>query len=78
MLFYLRRFPGTMEDYESVLLVKNEVFIYKIPPLTTNKGYKVTETFDGIFPCRAECDRERVQPWSAKYTLSFKKEPKHS
>ncbi|OQR77638.1 NECAP-like protein [Tropilaelaps mercedesae] len=32
-----------MEDYESVLLVKNEVFIYKIPPLTTNKGYKASD-----------------------------------
>lgn len=38
-------FDFRMEDYESVLLVKNEVFIYKIPPLTTNKGYKVRPCF---------------------------------
>ena len=29
-----------MEAYESVLLVKNEVFVFKIPPKTTNRGYR--------------------------------------
>ncbi|KAL3103755.1 hypothetical protein niasHS_001357 [Heterodera schachtii] len=29
--------------YELVLLVKPEVFIYKIPPLTGNKGYKAAD-----------------------------------
>ncbi|XP_050022836.1 NECAP-like protein CG9132 isoform X1 [Dermacentor andersoni] len=32
-----------MEDYESVLLVKNEVFVYKIPPRTTNRGYRAAD-----------------------------------
>lgn len=27
-------------EYESVLLVKAEVFVYKIPPRTTNRGYR--------------------------------------
>eukprot|EP01137_Pigoraptor_chileana_P031000 Opistho-2@18213 len=29
-----------MSDYESIQLVKNEVFVYKIPPRTTNKGHR--------------------------------------
>lgn len=29
-----------MEDYESVLLVKPEVFVYRIAPRTTSRGYR--------------------------------------
>eukprot|EP01136_Pigoraptor_vietnamica_P030627 Opistho-1_new@90131 len=29
-----------MSDYESVQLVKNEVFVYKIPPRTANRGHR--------------------------------------
>jgi len=32
-----------MDAYESVLLVKNEVFVFKIPPLTTNRGHKAAD-----------------------------------
>lgn len=32
-----------MEAYESVLLVKNEVFVFKIPPKTTNRGYRAAD-----------------------------------
>lgn len=32
-----------MEDYETVLLVKPEVFVYKIPPRTTNRGYRAAD-----------------------------------
>ncbi|CAG4909197.1 unnamed protein product [Colias eurytheme] len=32
-----------METYESVLLVKNEVFVFKIPPRTTNRGYRAAD-----------------------------------
>ncbi|XP_077510185.1 NECAP-like protein CG9132 isoform X1 [Amblyomma americanum] len=32
-----------MEDYESILLVKNEVFVYKIPPRATNRGYRAAD-----------------------------------
>ncbi|CAJ0931988.1 unnamed protein product, partial [Mesorhabditis belari] len=32
-----------MAEYESVALVKPEVFVYRIPPLTTNRGYKAAE-----------------------------------
>ena len=28
------------EDYESVVCVKNEVQIYRIPPRSTNRGYR--------------------------------------
>ncbi|KAJ1527155.1 hypothetical protein ONE63_008686 [Megalurothrips usitatus] len=31
------------ETYESVLLVKSEVFVYKIPPRATNRGYRATD-----------------------------------
>ena len=27
-------------DYESILCVKPEVHVYKIPPRTTNRGYR--------------------------------------
>jgi hypothetical protein len=32
-----------MAEYESILLVKSEVFVYKIPPRTTNRGYRANE-----------------------------------
>jgi len=32
-----------MEAYESVLLVKSEVFVFKIPPRTTNRGYRAAD-----------------------------------
>ncbi|XP_045606070.1 NECAP-like protein CG9132 [Procambarus clarkii] len=32
-----------MDDYESVLLVKSEVFVYKIPPRATNRGYRAAD-----------------------------------
>ena len=27
-------------DYERILCVKNEVFVFRIPPRTTNRGYR--------------------------------------
>jgi len=33
-----------MEDYESVLCVKNEVFVYRIPARTSNRGYRFVTT----------------------------------
>ncbi|KAE9539469.1 hypothetical protein AGLY_004721 [Aphis glycines] len=32
-----------MDTYESILLVKNEVFVFKIPPRTTNRGYRAAD-----------------------------------
>ncbi|KFM68582.1 Adaptin ear-binding coat-associated protein 1, partial [Stegodyphus mimosarum] len=32
-----------MEDYETVLLVKPEVFVFKIPPRATNRGYRAAD-----------------------------------
>lgn len=32
-----------MADYESVLCVKNEVFVYQIPARTTNRGYRAAD-----------------------------------
>jgi len=32
-----------MADYESVLCVKNEVFVYNIPPRQSNRGYRFVE-----------------------------------
>ncbi|CAH1397282.1 unnamed protein product [Nezara viridula] len=32
-----------MDSYESVLLVKNEVFVFKVPPITTNRGHKAAD-----------------------------------
>nr|CAG4650568.1 EOG090X0G5X [Sida crystallina] len=32
-----------MEDYESVLLVKSEVFVFKIPPRTSNRGVRASD-----------------------------------
>jgi len=29
-----------MEEYESVLCVKSEVFVYRIPARTSNRGYR--------------------------------------
>lgn len=31
---------SSMATYESVVLVKHEVFVYKIPPRSTNRGYR--------------------------------------
>nr|CAG4641287.1 EOG090X0G5X [Eulimnadia texana] len=30
-------------EYESVLLVKNEIFVFKIPPRTTNRAYRAAD-----------------------------------
>lgn len=32
-----------MDEYEGILLVKNEVFVYRIPPRTTNRGYRAAD-----------------------------------
>ncbi|CAG5012601.1 unnamed protein product [Parnassius apollo] len=32
-----------MDSYESVLLVKNEVFVFKIPPRPSNRGYRAAD-----------------------------------
>ena len=32
-----------MDDIERALLVKNEVFVYKIPPRTSAKGYRAAD-----------------------------------
>ncbi|OAD58653.1 hypothetical protein WN48_10537 [Eufriesea mexicana] len=32
-----------MDTYESVLLVKSEVFVFKIPPRSTNRGYRAAD-----------------------------------
>ncbi|XP_063620245.1 NECAP-like protein CG9132 isoform X1 [Cydia splendana] len=32
-----------MDTYESVILVKNEVFVFKVPPKTTNRGYRAAD-----------------------------------
>jgi len=32
-----------MDSYELVLLVKPEVFVYRVPPLTGDKGYKASD-----------------------------------
>nr|CAD7446001.1 unnamed protein product [Timema bartmani] len=32
-----------MDAYESILLVKSEVFVFKIPPRTTNRGYRAAD-----------------------------------
>ena len=31
---------GESADYERILLVKPEVFVYKIPPRTSNRAYR--------------------------------------
>jgi len=38
-----RNQPTTMDVYESVALVKPEVFVYRIPPLTTNRGHRAAD-----------------------------------
>lgn len=46
-----------MEDYESVLCVKNECFIYKIPPRTSNRGYRyVLRPLGMLFPLNGNND----------------------
>ncbi|XP_054721624.1 NECAP-like protein CG9132 [Uloborus diversus] len=32
-----------MDDYETVLLIKHEVFVFKIPPRATNRGYRAAD-----------------------------------
>ncbi|CAL1277111.1 unnamed protein product [Larinioides sclopetarius] len=32
-----------MEDYETVILVKQEVFVFQIPPRATNRGYRAAD-----------------------------------
>ncbi|GIY97268.1 NECAP-like protein CG9132 [Caerostris extrusa] len=32
-----------MEEYETVILVKQEVFVFQIPPRATNRGYRAAD-----------------------------------
>ncbi|CAG2107616.1 unnamed protein product, partial [Medioppia subpectinata] len=32
-----------MEDYERILLIKSDVFIFKIPPKTTNRAHRAAD-----------------------------------
>lgn len=34
---------SAMEDYEAILLVKHEVFVFKIPPRTSNRGFRAAD-----------------------------------
>lgn len=36
-----------MDEYESVILVKPEVYVYQIPPRTSNRGYKYGSLGEG-------------------------------
>ena len=44
ILYFLFQYTYTnMEDVERALLIKNEVFVYKIPPRTSAKGYRAAD-----------------------------------
>ncbi|KAG8184501.1 hypothetical protein JTE90_002348 [Oedothorax gibbosus] len=32
-----------MEDYETVILIKQEIFVFQIPPRATNRGYRAAD-----------------------------------
>lgn len=38
-----------METYESVLLVKSEVFVFKIPPRPSNRGHRLVQFYSHIY-----------------------------
>ena len=39
-------------DYERILLVKPEVFVYRIPVRTTNRAYRYFLTQNNILVCK--------------------------
>nr|CAD7574194.1 unnamed protein product [Timema californicum] len=39
----VRTLKAKMDTYESILLVKSEVLVFKIPPRTTNRGYRAAD-----------------------------------
>lgn len=44
-----------MANYESVILVKQEVFVYKIPPRSTNRGYRWVREEISLFAISRKC-----------------------
>ncbi|GFX74829.1 DUF1758 domain-containing protein [Trichonephila clavipes] len=73
-----------MEEYETVILVKQEVFVFQIPPRATNRGYssEIFETdkeflqsvIDGVLAEKAaKIEQEKFKLESEKAKIEFEK-----
>lgn len=57
-----------MASYESVVLIKQEVFVYKIPPRSSNRGYRydfhnLHENFSYLFTSTKHKYQKKYSLW---------------
>lgn len=64
LYIFRHRFAGKMETFESILLIKQEVFVYKIPPAGNNRKHR------WAFSMASEKQKTTIGFYLSKFAMS--------